>query len=886
MRQSKLKDKINSYTLKASCGIAISLLAIILLLNHGYISKFLFWCISLVFGSVFTYIIGVLLFIYGLSFIVKKKIVLHNIKFIIIGISIAAIGILIGITNSITSVGGTSLTFNNFSDIFVNSLNLSEFPNVNIENSIGVIGCFLVAALNSALTSLGTSIFSICLIVIGVIFALFRPFYFLIKSINSDKSEKSLNQKVIESFDKDESSERSLIRDGVNNEYYDKDKEELKSSDFVTKPINIIKEEAVPIKQEPVIETTNPSINTNKVLNNNFINTSLEKVKISFDDNDDFAPIKESTNKSYSEAFSNRAAYPTFTEKIKEENNEIPNNQLNDIEVNNEIQDEEIEKAIHDIPNEAIEVKKVNNTLLDTHPINKPVNRPINKNLNKTNSASFKEVPIDLLDDRDSEEDKKRNIEVCEERKEQINQILSDLNIKAHIVSYTIGPSVTRFDLETERNVSINGIEKYMNDISVRLGGVDVRFVPIVLGKSTSGIEIANANRAIVNFKDVFNNLPKPKPGELYVPFGKNISGNFIQADLFDFPHMLVCGTTGSGKSIFMHSLILSMIMRYSPNDIRLVMIDPKRVEFSKYREMPHLLCPIISEPTEASATLTRLVDEMESRFTSFEIAGVSNIKQYNKYAEEVGVEKIPYIILIIDEFADLIESVKTIDKPVQRLGQKARAAGIHMIIATQRPSTDVITGSIKANLPCRVALTTSSVTDSMVILGEGGAEKLLGNGDMLVLCSNISKTEKPRVQGCFVDNNEIRRVVEHLKSKYELEYNDTFVDLLTKSKANNDFGVIHPNNDEDEAYETIKTYIMESKEYCSISMIQREFKFGYTRSMKIFNQLLEEGIIEKAATSNNAKGAKVLIHINGFKGSNEQSSNPGSYSQSTFESK
>ena len=244
------------------------------------------------------------------------------------------------------------------------------------------------------------------------------------------------------------------------------------------------------------------------------------------------------------------------------------------------------------------------------------------------------------------------------------------------------------------------------------------------------------------------------------------------------------------------------------------------------------------------------------------------------------------YIVLVVDEFADLIETCKTISQPIQRLGAKARAAGIHMIIATQRPSTDIITGSIKANLAIRVALMTSSVTDSVVALGEGGAEKLLGNGDMLVSCPLISKQEKVRVQGCFVDNNEIIRAVRFIKEKYPLDYNPKFLNLLEKTRLNTeDFGVIHPSNNEDERYEEIKRYIMENKENCSISMIQREFSFGYTRSMKIFNRLIEENIIEKPTSGNSSKGAKVLVHIGSFKSVDEQSSNPGSYSQSKFES-
>ena len=913
MSKGELFNKINRNSLKRVLGISVCLLSIFISLNHGYVSGFLFWCIAFIFGSIYTYIICIILFLFGLSYIVQKRITFHNIKFIIIGLILVLIGSLIAITNSLTTVDGVSLTFSNFSETFINSLSLNEFPIINW-NSCGIIGYILVALLNSAMTSVGSIVFSTILIVLGVIFILLRPIYYLFKTIKIDNKSVNKNSEVINEY-KEESNLISeeygftnpLTRDGPNNDYLDK--EEVK--------------EQVILKEEPKIEISETKKSEVKVTNdiiderpyfntNSFKNNSLEKVKLNLSDDDK----KVSSNNIAHSYQSNLNNYPNTYEEVKNEyiketestpkQNVSENNFVNNTNVNNKNENnlsysfsqsenkQNEEKVITDHP-----ISNTNNSpaFSKTQVISKSIEPKKTINLNQVNSlkkpaehasnAPYMEVPLDILDDRTSENEDKENILVCEERKAKINSILNDLGVKARIVSYKIGPSVTRFDLETDKNVSVNGIEKYMNDISIRLGGLVARFVPIVLGKSTSGIEIANAARSIVNFKDVYEHLPPRKLDELYIPFGKNISGDYMQANLLDFPHMLVCGTTGSGKSIFMHSVILSIIMRYAPSEVRLCMVDPKRVEFSKYKDEPHLLCPIISDPNLAYATTTKLVDEMENRFTSFELAGVSNIKQYNKYARETGLEPIPYIVLIIDEFADLVESVKTIIQPVQRLGQKARAAGIHMIIATQRPSTDVLPGTVKANLAVRVALMTSSPVDSNVILGEGGAEKLLGNGDMLVMCQLISKAEKPRVQGCFVDNSEIRRVVDLLKSRYELEYNKDFVGLLDKAKADeNTIGILHDSNSEDdERYEEIKEYVMETKEYCSISMIQREFKFGYGRSQRMFNRLIEEGIIEKPPTNNNSKGAKVLIHTKDFNDPNNQTVHPGSYSQSSFES-
>ena len=403
-------------------------------------------------------------------------------------------------------------------------------------------------------------------------------------------------------------------------------------------------------------------------------------------------------------------------------------------------------------------------------------------------------------------------------------------------------------------------------------------------GKSTSGIEIANAKVSLVNFKDCVEHLPKGDKYGLYIPFGQDISGNYISADLKEFPHLLVCGTTGSGKSIFMHSVIMSLIMRNAVDDLKIVMIDPKRVEFGKYKEMPHLLCPPINDSHKAYIALQKLCDEMDRRYEVFENCGVSNIKQYNQEALESGKDKMPYIVLICDEFADLMDTNRKCSEPVVRLGQKARASGIHMIIATQRPSTNVITGTIKANLPVRVALSCSSYTDSMTILGEGGAEKLLGNGDMLVSCSLISKQGFVRVQGSFVDNKEIRKTVEFLKENYPVKYDPEFLDLEEKTKSTASLEVIGQQKEDsyNSVYEDIKKWVM-SQEYTSISKIQRTFSLGFPRAGKMFTRLEEEGIIEGEATAaNNSKGRRVLVHTpqEPF----VQSENPGSIEVTTMD--
>lgn len=942
MESKGKKLKISEKSLRTVEGIFICLLAVFGMLNYGVVSQFFFWCISFFVGSLFTYVFYVIVFLFGLSFIFKKKIAVHNIKFGIIGIVLLSIGVLIITTTSISYLDdGSYMTFNTFKEVYIKSLNLSSFPKINITTSGGLIGYVLVGILNTAFTDVGSKSFGGILIAVGTFFIIFRPLVSLIRSIKEIPLKKSKN---LEEFGKI-NDEDLLINDAnrtITSEYFEKGRDDG-NEDYFNSRLQIsekeeenitpykVEESKIASKEETISEVkkekvepilSNPfeeiqkeevkapvqEVKQEKATNKPQIQETngLRKVRFSLGDNSFSNNENNSRYESSSNFYNNNEDYReeeniNYDKPKIEKNNEVldtfySNSQENEHIVSNPEPKNNFNNSNDNSPR--VESRNnYNNSEVVTQKVNQNVEKPsrVTEALNNVTSNKTKGKikyvvpPTNLLVDRNSQEDDQNNIIVCDQRMTQINQVLEDFKIGARIVSYKIGPSVTRFDLQTDRGVSINGFDKYVSDISIRLGGLEARFVPLVQGKSTSGIEIANENRSLVNFKDVFEHLPTKKPGQFYIPFGKNISGDFIQADLAEFPHMLVCGTTRSGKSIFMHSVILSLMMRSPIDELRLVMIDPKRVEFGKYKDEPHLLCPIISDPNEANATLLKLVDEMEDRFTLLEDSGVSNIKQYNEDAKIHNHDTLPYILVVIDEFADLIDNVKAVAQPVQRLGQKARAAGIHMIIATQRPSTDVISGTIKANLGVRAVLMTSSSTDSVVALGEGGAEKLLGNGDMLVSCPMVSKGEKLRVQGCFVDNNEILNVVNYLKERYPLEYNQKFMNLLDKTRMNeNDYGVIHQSNDEDEKYEDIKRYIMETKEYCSISMIQREFSFGFTRSSKIFNKLKDEGIIEKATSGNNAKGAKVLIHLGSFSSSENQSSegNPGSYSQSTFESK
>ena len=455
-----------------------------------------------------------------------------------------------------------------------------------------------------------------------------------------------------------------------------------------------------------------------------------------------------------------------------------------------------------------------------------------------------------------------------ESRMQLINELFDGFHAGAHVTSYTIGPSVTRFNITTDTNVTVASVNKYVQDISVRLGGKPALYQEVVPGQTTSGLEIANDTSTTVPLKETIAALPPvTEKTRLYIPFGMSISGEFICGDLSDFPHMLISGTTGSGKSIYAHSILMSLIMRNRPEELKLVLVDPKRVEMANYHDLPHLLCPVIKEPSQAKVCLDKLISEMERRFSLFEYAGVRDLPGFNKeYAPIAHVEKLPYIVVFIDEFADLADTCKGIDESVVRLAQKARAAGIHLIIATQRPTTDVITGTIKANLPTRVALSVGSVTDSMTILGQGGAEQLAGHGDMLVDCSKVLRNGLIRAQGCFVDNKEIKAVADFIRAQLPPMYDERFLDLIDHEAEQKAAEAEGPSKAElraaqgEDLYQMIKKDIM-TKEYTSISKIQRTYGVGFPRAGKIFARLQQEGIVAEASEANNSKGCRVLVH-------------------------
>lgn len=468
---------------------------------------------------------------------------------------------------------------------------------------------------------------------------------------------------------------------------------------------------------------------------------------------------------------------------------------------------------------------------------------------------------------------KKAQLELdCARKVDMLNQVYEGLKAGAKVVGYTVGPTVTRFNVQPDPSVPVSKLNQYTKNLSMRLSGASVRFEEVVPGEMTAGLEVPNPRElsSAVSFKETFDNLPEREGHQMYIPFGVNISGEYLSADYSDFPHMLVAGGTGSGKSVFIQGIITTLIMRNSPEELRLVIVDPKQVDFVSYRDIPHLLCPIVQNGSQARICLQKLCDEMDKRYTEMRLAGVNKIERYNEeYAIPQGLPRMPRILCIIDEFGDLMDTNKDCADSVVRIAQKARAVGIHLLIATQRPTVDVISGRIKGNIATRVALMVKSAIDSQTILNVAGAEALIGKGDMLVDCAGISQHALVRCQGCFISPSEIDAVCKSLRDMQEVEYDPNFLDLVDheaeakekeSAEVEIDKAALQAKAKDDFYRELVKVVMQE--EYTSISKIQRNFGVGFPRAGKLMAQLQKDGIVAKAMdTPSSAKGFRVLIH-------------------------
>ncbi|WP_073148757.1 DNA translocase FtsK [Paramaledivibacter caminithermalis] len=479
-----------------------------------------------------------------------------------------------------------------------------------------------------------------------------------------------------------------------------------------------------------------------------------------------------------------------------------------------------------------------------------------NINISENNNLENYKIPnIDLLNPNENSNSMKDKKDILNKAK-ILEETLQNFGVDAKVIQISKGPTITRYELQPKPGVKVSKIVNLSDDIALNLAAQNIRIEAPIPGKSAVGIEVPNPSSTLVTLREVIESDKfTDKTSKLTFVLGKDISGQPIVDDLAKMPHMLIAGATGSGKSVCVNCLITSILYKASPHEVKFLLIDPKVVELSCYNGIPHLLLPVVTDPKKAAAALNWVVQEMTNRYKLFAQNSVRDIDAYNEKIKDAEDEKLPKLVVIIDELADLmIVAPSQVEDAICRLAQMARAAGIHLIVATQRPSVDVITGVIKANIPSRIAFAVSSGADSRTILDMGGAEKLLGKGDMLFYPVGSSKPQ--RIQGAFVSDGEVNKVVEFIKNQVEdINYEEDIIEKITETQ----------NSKEEEVDELLSDAIdlVIDTQQASISMLQRKFRIGYNRAARIIDEMESRGIVSENLGS---KPRNVLISKEEFK--------------------
>lgn len=544
---------------------------------------------------------------------------------------------------------------------------------------------------------------------------------------------------------------------------------------------------------------------------------------------------------------------------------------------------EEKQSGIKDIPDDEddkpIDKRVVITSVEDLKPAlhkeEAPVMAAAKENDNKViedtaDAKPYKKPSIQLLNPTKNK-GKANSTETINSNTRILERTFIDYGIKAKVIEVHVGPAVTQYEMELERGTKVNKVLSISREIALALAAKEVRIEAPIPGKNTVGVEIPNQTIMAVSMREIMEDLernPKYKDSKLAAPLGRDIMGNVKCVEINKTPHMLVAGATGSGKSVCINNIILAILMRATPDEVKMVLVDPKKVEFNVYEGIPHLLTPVVTDPKKASAALQKIVVEMDDRYETFKNSGTKNIQTYNDYVEKelkknpnCGLTKMPFILVVIDELADLmLVAAKEVEESIMRITQLARAAGIHLIVATQRPSTDIITGVVKSNIPTRISFAVSSSIDSRTILDMVGAEKLLGKGDMLY--KPMDDNTPTRIQGSFVSDDEIERVVNFVKENCNPpKYNEKFTNLDSASSSEGNYSGDASGNGggvKDVLYDEILNYAIRMGQI-SASLIQRKYSIGYNRAARIMDQFEEQGIVGPAKGS---KPRDVLVKL------------------------
>ncbi|MBQ9181179.1 MAG: cell division protein FtsK [Bacilli bacterium] len=543
-------------------------------------------------------------------------------------------------------------------------------------------------------------------------------------------------------------------------------------------------------------------------------------------------------------------------ERERREKNEI-SKQEEDYETDQKIVVSSVDELIHAQEDEKISEAK------EPVEINVPEVKESKDEVEIIDSSNYTLPSVNLLR-KPSKSSSKANQEAIKKNVPIIESVLKDFQIEGKVVAANIGPSVTQYELEIKHGTKVSKILSINREIALALAAKDVRIQAPIPGKSTIGIEIPNKTTSMVTVREMLENIPKGKEdSKLLVVLGRDIMGKPTFMEINKTPHLLVAGSTGSGKSVCINSIITSILMRTRPDEVKLVLVDPKKVELSMYNGVPHLLAPVVTDARKANIALKKIVVEMERRYDLFSDSGTKNIAGYNLLIDKKNeslpdsekIKHLPYIVVIIDELADLmLVAAKEVEDSIMRITQMARAAGIHLIVATQRPSTDVITGVVKSNIPSRISFAVSSGIDSRTILDSVGAEKLLGKGDMLFLPQGESIPI--RIQGTYIDEEEIKAVVDHTISQQKAHYDNT---LLMDDEEQKATSMVESNDDyEEPLYNEIVEFVV-TQGKASASLLQRRFRLGYNRAARCIDLLEERGII---GPNNGSKPREVLVKL------------------------
>ncbi|MDD6302627.1 MAG: DNA translocase FtsK [Bacillales bacterium] len=807
-------------------GLIIILISIIGLLNKGPVGHFLTYICVYLFGA-FYFLLFIISFIFGLYLMIKKKTPRISINMKLLGF------ILVFISALIASSGTSDLKFSQFVVVFNQQYMADISEKLFVINSLsnivivggGFIGFMLRALLNTCVTHIGTMIICIVFFVTGIILLFKDVFAYIIRFFMNFKwrKEKKLEERKVELTPKEEKKET-----------LDEEKEDKK----------------VEVKEEKVEEAKDEE---NKIEDHIFeeveeLSSPISSMNSSSFFIDDLESIDEDTK------------VVELFEEPKEEEEKVESI-IKDIEV------EELNKvdSFKEEDEELFEEKKIEieeltnnnepfiNQVEEVEPIKEePKEIKVQEKVKK--KLPYVLPPLDLLKYHPSEDTHYENERVAQERLLKINRTFENFRIGAQVISYTIGPSVTRFNIKMNDGVKVNTLNGVTDDVSVALNGnKTVRVQLVVEGRDTSSIEVGNVKADSVSFRECYEQIKDKNSikDRLLIPLGKDIEGKVITTHMDSLPHLLVAGTTGSGKSVFVNTIITTWLMRNSPDELKLLLVDPKTVEFKKYQGLPHLVCPIITTSKEGNIALKKMCEIMDKRYELLSDVGASKISEYNEMAEELKLDKLSNIVIIIDEYADFLSDLsckKEIESSVQRLAQKARACGIYLIICTQRPTTDVITGTIKAVIPSRIGLLVPTGIDSKTILDSVGAESLLGYGDMLCLLPGHSSLV--RVQGSYISNLEIKNICDYIRNQRSVEYDEAFLNLKTQGEVAGNIGSSGRKKELDVLHEQVKAHVIRTR-IASTSNLQSEFSIGYSRADHILNCLEDEGIICRTKNGN-----------------------------------